>query len=652
MLAIFSCATLVLLWSLTELRTREVQARIYDANSLFAEHIERVFISINWLADSAGRAFLYGSHDLEMLRVELERINSTEAYSLQLGIVDLKGKFILSNVTARGGVDLSDREHIRVHLMDGAPDIFISRPLIGRVSNKPSINVSKRFHGSDGQVAGIVVVSYDPLMLNSFFERHEFEPNGTIALLRSDGTLIARSRTSQSLIGSDVSDSVIFRDYIGRGMETGTATLRSRFDGIFRLYKFKVLPKLALVVVTGGGGVSLIEGIGSLYLLGGAWNILLLALLILGGSLLKRHEREVDKVGALHLSQSKADNLANLLQSAFYVTGIFVVIFDLSKSADEIFANETARDLFASLPDKDTGRLRLIDELRGNYNAQSIRATQRISIKSHANDGEHSRIVCWTMTLADWVSADAVIAIGFDRTEVEKAEHALYQKSRLVSLGEIVTSISHELAQPLTVISFAASMIAKGSGSADSEMHELLMKASERVARTVNRMKLFGRQSENGTGVFTLRDCVETVEALMQNDLKLARINLVIEPSEEEVIVSGDLVLFEQVLLNLLLNGRDAINENGWKEGQEELRISFGRRGDGMAFVRVSDTGPGIPNEIASRIFDPFFTTKKNGTGLGLSLSFGTVRQMGGGISMSSTDKGAVFEVIVPAAAA
>ncbi len=121
----------------------------------------------------------------------------------------------------------------------------------------------------------------------------------------------------------------------------------------------------------------------------------------------------------------------------------------------------------------------------------------------------------------------------------------------------------------------------------------------------------------------------------------------------------ADLVLIEQIVLNLLLNARDAILENRPqddslkdKSGDDFIAISVGGSAVNMITIAVEDSGPGIPAANLDRLFEPFFTTKPvgKGTGLGLSLSYGMARDMGGRLEAGNGTKGAQFRLILRAA--
>lgn len=615
------CVTLLLIWSSRESRLREAHSRMHDINGIFAEHVERMFASILWMTDAAGRAYVRHKDDSTALQKELSEIKAGETYSLQLSVVNADGIFIASNVSAAGGTDLRDRDHVKVHLGPTPPSIFISKPLVGRVSNRPSINITRRFFDADGIARGIAVVSYDPLMLNAFFERNEFDIDGVITLAKLDGTILARSRASETVAGSSMSEGIIFRNFISKGIYSGAATASSLFDGVKRIYDFRVIEPLALLLVIGTGYDTVIFSDSRLWLMAASWMVLLALLLTAGGVFATKYVDQIEAAQMTLLREGEAKNLANLLQASFKSTGVFVIAFNRHGHIE--FANQVARDFMDGDLIRSVSDGPPIERVIGPYDftkdAWPRTVTSRIGTL-HSN----RVVIFWSIAEAAWVSPQSLVAIGFDRTALEASENALHQKARLTGLGEMATGLAHEMAQPLTVISFAAKMVAQSASPEANKQISLLTSAAERLTRTVERMKGFARRGVISSGdPFELMSSIDNACSLTRNSLELLGIELSMECADlSGVFISGDPVLLEQVLLNLIINARDAINYAVPKRDVRRIIISGGiSKQESFVDITVSDTGPGLPAGTATRVFEPFFTTKANGSGLGLSLS-------------------------------
>ena len=244
-----------------------------------------------------------------------------------------------------------------------------------------------------------------------------------------------------------------------------------------------------------------------------------------------------------------------------------------------------------------------------------------------------------------------------DITELRRSENQLIQASKMATLGEMATGVAHELNQPLGVIRMAASnckkRIDRGSCDPDylSGKFERISEQTERASKIIDHMRVFGRKADGRSEPFDLCASVREVAMLARPQLQSLDIGLEVAVPEKAVIAVGEKVIFEQVLLNLVSNARDAIESRGGTGHRVKMSVAAGV--DGQNAVFVSDTGGGVPEEILDRLFEPFFTTKEpgKGTGLGLSISYGTIAAMSGTLTVTNEEGGACFKVALPEAA-
>jgi two-component system sensor histidine kinase BarA len=212
-------------------------------------------------------------------------------------------------------IDLRDREHFRVHV--DAPDdkLFISRPVLGRVSGKWSIQLTRRVTLPDGRFGGVVVLSLAPDYLTSFYKDVDLGPSGVITLVGFDGVVRARATPASTAGGQDVSDSALFRAAQARG--EGAIRMPAKIDGVDRIWAFRRLDEPGLFVFTGMAASDVFAASDrrrTVYLLGGlAVTVLVVALL---GGLLARMRRQAGLVRMLRESRAKA-NEANQLKTRF-----------------------------------------------------------------------------------------------------------------------------------------------------------------------------------------------------------------------------------------------------------------------------------------------------------------------------------------------
>jgi signal transduction histidine kinase len=236
-------------------------------------------------------------------------------------------------------------------------------------------------------------------------------------------------------------------------------------------------------------------------------------------------------------------------------------------------------------------------------------------------------------------------------TETDMLRQQLLQAQRLSSMGTLASSVAHEFNNILTtIINYAKlGLRARGDDAARTEALEKILKGSQRAAVIVSSMLGFARNSATHREMTDLIKLVEEVLVLTEKDLSKHHIQLDkrFQGRPQAPVVPGQI---EQILLNLIINGRQAMPRGG------RLRIEVLENSKTqMAEIRVSDTGIGIAPEQLRLIFDPFYTTKEpdehghGGTGLGLSVCRQIIDQHHGRIRVESVEgKGSTFTVKLP----
>jgi signal transduction histidine kinase/CheY-like chemotaxis protein len=236
-----------------------------------------------------------------------------------------------------------------------------------------------------------------------------------------------------------------------------------------------------------------------------------------------------------------------------------------------------------------------------------------------------------------------------DVTGEREIQSKLLQTEKMAALGQLVSGIAHELNNPLTTI-MGYGQLLLGHGLTPAQLSEArkVFQEAERARRIVKNLLYFARENKPERTRVNLNEIVERTLALRSYELRVE--NIVIEcdlaPSLPETM--ADPHQLQQVVLNLLANAEQALLED---RGQGHVWIRTHRIGSNRISLEVSDDGPGIPSEVASRIFDPFFTTKPSdvGTGLGLSIVYGIVHQHGGEVTFENqSGAGARFVVDLP----
>jgi PAS domain S-box-containing protein len=234
-----------------------------------------------------------------------------------------------------------------------------------------------------------------------------------------------------------------------------------------------------------------------------------------------------------------------------------------------------------------------------------------------------------------------------DVTQRERMEEQMSQTEKLTSLGLLAAGVAHEVNTPLAVISNYIQMLAKQMPEGDPRQGiiEKIVKQTFRASEIVNNLLNFSRTSATETADIDVNRVVEETLSLVAHPLKTSQIQVVKQLGETLPAVRGSANKLQQVFLNLFLNARDAMPSGGMLEVRTAAH-------NGSVEIEVADTGAGIPRDHIHRIFDPFFTTKASGrgTGLGLSVSYGIIKEHAGKIDVRSTPgKGTSFHVEFPA---
>ncbi len=233
-----------------------------------------------------------------------------------------------------------------------------------------------------------------------------------------------------------------------------------------------------------------------------------------------------------------------------------------------------------------------------------------------------------------------------DISERVALERSARQAEKLAALGTLAAGLAHELNNPIGIISARAEVMRLEAESAPlpgavREDLAVIHRHAQRVARIAQGLLSFARQSPGEWELVDLNRVVDQTLLLIEKTIVKEGVTLKRALAPDLPPIWGDANALQQVVMNLLTNARDAT-----EAGDEVAVETSWDASDGAVRLAVSDSGPGIPPEVLPRIFDPFFTTKPTGTGLGLALSYGIVREHDGTLDVrSQPGEGTTFVV-------
>ncbi len=245
---------------------------------------------------------------------------------------------------------------------------------------------------------------------------------------------------------------------------------------------------------------------------------------------------------------------------------------------------------------------------------------------------------------------DTLLVLSLDDvTEWRQAQERIQETSRLISLGELIAGVAHEINNPLTsIMGFAQLIMERGPEEPSrQEMMEIIFSEAQRVSKVVHNLLSFSRQYKAEKAPVDVPSIVERVLALKAYELRVSNVEVETQFPPDLPMAYADEHHLEQVFLNIVTNAEQAMTE-----AHHKGRLTVvGQQAQGVVRVSFFDTGPGIHSHNLKTIFKPFFTTKApgQGTGLGLSICKTLVQEQGGRIwADSELGKGAVFHVEIP----
>lgn len=272
---------------------------------------------------------------------------------------------------------------------------------------------------------------------------------------------------------------------------------------------------------------------------------------------------------------------------------------------------------------------------------------------------EHQSLILFTLVvfLAQAVTIAGLLAQRAWRrraeAEILNQRTELAHVARVSTMGQLSSALAHELNQPLGAIlrnAEAAELFLQRENPDLQEIRAILAdirKDDQRAGSVIDRMRSLLRRHSLESNPLDLRGLLEETVTLTRSDALARQVDLTLKLPAMLPVMHGDRVHLQQVLLNLILNGMDAMADRGAEE--RLLTVRAGLTEDGSVEVAVCDCGAGIPPDKMKFLFEPFFTTKRNGMGMGLAISRTIIEAHGGKIrAENNAAKGATFKFILP----
>jgi C4-dicarboxylate-specific signal transduction histidine kinase len=258
------------------------------------------------------------------------------------------------------------------------------------------------------------------------------------------------------------------------------------------------------------------------------------------------------------------------------------------------------------------------------------------------------------------ISLLAIATTTYLALKIESEKEAAYEArsqlahvGRVTTLGELTASIAHEVNQPLAAAVINGNACMRWLAAEPPNLEEArqaavrLVKDANRASEIIAQVRALTKSSPPEKSWLQINDIILATVSLIESEILKNNVSLRTKLSDEVPLVQGDRVQLQQVILNLILNGLEAINRS--PEGPRDLVISSTKNDSKGVRVTVQDTGVGLAPENADRVFSAFYTTKPDGMGMGLAISRSIVEAHGGRIwATPNSPRGAVFQFILP----
>jgi signal transduction histidine kinase len=240
----------------------------------------------------------------------------------------------------------------------------------------------------------------------------------------------------------------------------------------------------------------------------------------------------------------------------------------------------------------------------------------------------------------------------------QRARHhqaELARVGRIATMGELAAGLAHELNQPLCAIVTNAQAAQRQAASQPSNREKLhatledIVRDGKRAGQIINDIRNFLQHDQSELALLDVNELVREIVSFADADAGMHRARIKVELKTPLPPIVGDRVQIQQVVLNLIRNGLEAMDDNNALG--HELTVTTGERADGMIEISVRDDGVGLSDDVHRRMFELFFTTKPRGLGVGLSISRSLIRAHGGRLwATSNPERGATFRIALPPA--
>ena len=641
---------------LAALLNREVRDAVrYGDNYIRA--MRRAYIDGNRSADAVNRLIMAMPYDTQKIS-HIAMLNAKRA-----PILDSSGP-IVADVSA------VDREYFRVARDRKGDSIYVSESLKGRVSGKPVVHVVRRITLADGSFGGAVFAAIEVKQIVDLFKVVGLEPNHTLMMLGADRIPRASSRPDPASLFDSFDKAGLWQAV--EKSEHGVLPVHDSAAGVTYFHAFHRLAGYPLVAVSSIESAEITDGLGQYnkrpYRMAMLATLVILILVFSFRRLVQARNRLKEDMAARLMAENEAQEKSALLQTVFDNMAQGLLAF--SPEERLVAFNEKCIEIIGlpknflklGMNRNDVIRFRAERGDLGPGDAKElVRARRESTARGQPQLSERITPDGKPHILMRNMTPDGgIVLTTTDISERLEVEQQLRQAQKMEAVGQLTGGVAHDfnnlLAVTLGNVELAEDMVRKG-GDIQGFL-SAIKRAAERGAALTNQLLAFSRKQTLHPKIIDLGELVGGISGLLHTALgETIEVNIRCDAGTWSCEV--DPALLESAVLNLALNARDAMPDGG------KLTIQTGnftlhddhvgaqaelQPGEYVMLV-VTDTGTGMPKDVIGHVFEPFFTTKEvgRGSGLGLSMVYGFVKQSGGHVTIYSEDgEGTAIKIYLP----
>ncbi len=640
-------------------REREISAAERDLSNLTRaaqEHAVRTFRSADQVIRFVQSRYQELGDKLDLKALTQQGVIDAEIFN-QVGIIDANGIYVLANRPITSRLDLSDREHFKVHINQDNGQLFVSKPVIGRATGKWSIQLTRRINKPDGSFGGVVVLSIDPTYFTEFYGALNLGPGGLTALYGLDGIARARRVGNQAEFGSDASRSTLFERLV-KEKPSGSYVQQSVIDGVERLYFFRTLPDYSMVSLAAVDIRFLMvnheKGLQALLLQASFVSLLILALVAGISRYLGLLRRD---------AQARKAAQAQIQERTEQLNAVFEISPDGFVSFDQNYCVKFVNPAFRQMTGLGSGTLEGMDE--NDFSAwlaslcePASRFTGLRALRSTVQD--KLAPAQETIELKDF--GHLILQVQLRLSEAGTVSQILYvrditHETEVEALkSEFLATAAHELRTPMaSIYGFAEVLLTQGTDAeSQKEFLGIIHKQSRLMVDILNELLDLARIEARRGKDFKYTEL--SLQDLLADLMKAYQCPVGRAPPELEapalpIILLADSGKLRQALLNVLSNAYKYSPDGGAVHILVELQQTPDQ--SQRVAIHISDHGMGMTSEQSSKVFTRFYRADTSGrvpgTGLGMSITKEIVEHHKGNISViSAPGEGTQVSIYLP----